>query len=75
MRHRAPDPNPKPNPRRADPRADRSATHTPEPRPDSPWLLTVDYYVEELYTLLASLGLGGERCLGLGGIDQAMEQK
>jgi len=28
---------------------------------DTPWLLTVDYYVDELYALLASLGLGGER--------------
>jgi len=37
----------------------RDAAERPEE--DTPWLLTVDYYVEELYALLASLGLGGER--------------
>jgi len=32
-----------------------------DPARDTPWLLTVDYYVEELYCLLRALDLGGER--------------
>ena len=36
------------------------------PARDTPWLLTVEYYVEELYALLAGLKLAGNQLTGAG---------